>query len=197
MKLIAIVAHKDSYCNIVSCINPGEWGNGYCCMVQGNVSCCDDSFFNPVGNPISFPQDSKVFKNAIAAAQSSASASSSGKSTSSSAVESASETALPASGTAAAASASPKPSKDHSVAIGAGVGIPVGLLLLAILGFLLFRERKLRRNAEMRAQTSQHVGAWEQEKESKRYMQIAPEELAGNPVNPPELGTKHVHELGR
>ena len=78
-----------------------------------------------------------------------------------------------------------------------GVGVPLGLLLLAILSFLLFRERKLRRNAEMQAQTSQHVGAWEQEKEKRRYVQVAPEELAGSPINPPELGTKHVHELSK
>lgn len=162
--------------------------------MQGNVSCCDDSFFNPVGSPIAFPQDSKLNKNANAA-RGSASSSSTGKPTSSGVAQPASTTAQSASGTAAATSSSPKPSKDHSVAIGAGVGIPLGLLLLAILSFLLFRERKLRRNAERQAQSSQHVGAWEQE--SKRYVQMAPEELPGNSIHPPELGTRHVHELGK
>lgn len=49
----------------------------------------------------------------------------------------------------------------------------------------------------MQAQTSQHVGAWQQEKESRRYVPVAPEELAGSPINRPELGTKHVHELSK
>ena len=81
------------------------------------------------------------------------------------------------------------------MAIGAGVGVPVGLLLVAILGFLLYRERKLRRNAETLAKQS---GAWIPE-DKKAYASDPPQELGADSYSngPAELGSRQVAEMGK
>ena len=86
------------------------------------------------------------------------------------------------------------------MAIGVGVGVPLGLLLVAILGALLYRERRLRRNAESNAeiltQRSQQVPAWAPDK--KLYLQGPFQEIDDPNVNPPaELATKQIHEIGK
>ena len=187
------VAHEDSFCNIVSCIPVGEWGNSFCCMDQGNVSCCGDTFFNPIGDPISFPRDSTHNKNNISNVASTL-PSHDAESTSSS-------TAQLDPSAAKSTSSPPKPSSDHSVAIGVGVGVPLGLLAISALAFLLFRERKLRRNAENNAeavaQRSQQFPIWAQS--SKPYAQRTLQELEVNHSMgaPAELGTKQIHEIGK
>ena len=81
------------------------------------------------------------------------------------------------------------------MAIGAGVGVPLGLLVVSILGFLLYRERKLRRNAETLAQQS---GVWMPDNK-KSYIPNAPQELGVDSYNnaPAELGSRQVAELGK
>ena len=81
------------------------------------------------------------------------------------------------------------------MAIGAGVGVPLGVLLVSAVGFLLYRERKLRRNAETLAQ--QGV-AWTAE-DKKEYIRNPPQELGVDSyINAPaELGSRQVSELGK
>ena len=188
-----VVAHENSYCNIVSCIPVGEWGNSYCCMDKGNESCCDSTFFNPIGEPFAFPLKSEYHVSNTTSTSTSADNTTTPSPGVADAATSPSSTAAPSAATTS--SPAQKTSTNHSVAIGAGVGVPLGLLVVSILGFLLYRERKLRRNAETLAQQS---GAWMPDNK-KSYISNAPQELAVDSYNnaPAELGSRHVAELGK
>lgn len=142
---------------------PGFFTKNFCCGAQegskaAEGGCCGDTDFeaSTLGGFGGFANKAGGAANVSSESASSASPSSSSKpSASPSSSTTASATPDPAQALAQTSSApissitsTPSHSSNHSAVIGAGVGVPLGLLSLAGLGFLLYREHRSRKGLE-------------------------------------------------
>ena len=119
------IVHNTTYANLILCDDrTSQW----CCAYNGN--CCNNAFTMHWGTIIQPPQISTQIATGGA---SSVSAQASGAGTIS---------------TSTSASLTPSSTSKISIIIGTAVGIPLGIAVLAVLSFLLYREHRLRKAAE-------------------------------------------------
>ncbi|OQV00552.1 hypothetical protein CLAIMM_06032 [Cladophialophora immunda] len=145
-----VEADLSNFANILDC----DGGSGkatqnqsWCCGAEDGSSCCQNSFQVAFGRPY-FPTST----TSNVASTSTTVSSSGAKKTSST---------TPTTTTSAAASTTPSSgngSDTQSIGIGGGVGVSVGALVLAIMAFLIFKERKRRVTAEQRFQAMAAAG---------------------------------------
>ncbi|KAI9811054.1 MAG: hypothetical protein M1827_005636 [Pycnora praestabilis] len=128
------VIHNSTYCNLLACDDRyGTW----CCAYDGN--CCN-STYNPDFGSLLGIMPSTSGSTTITSAATATLSTSSATSTSTSICP---PTAAPAS------------KSNTSTIIGAAVGVPLGVIALAALSLLFFRERKRRMKAESNLNPSQ------------------------------------------
>ncbi|EXJ76332.1 uncharacterized protein A1O5_00840 [Cladophialophora psammophila CBS 110553] len=144
-----VEADLSNFANIYDCgngVGMATQNQSWCCASQDGSSCCQNRFEVSFGQPY-FPTST----TSTTTASTSTTVSSSAKTNSTTAAT-----------TGSAASTTPSPAHDsstRSIGIGVGVGVSIGALLVAIMAFLIFKERKRRVTAEQRFQAMTVAGA--------------------------------------
>ena len=203
-------ASLDSFSNIFPCpVNNGSFAKAFCCGARegskdSKAGCCDSSFiFVDEGgtgrffNPAQFLPASSAQSSSSPASKTSSSAASSTVTSqahrSATAVPPTSSTIPEAAATTTPAAARNKiDSANRTAAIAAGVSVPIAVIAIASLGFLLFRERNLRRLAEL---GGNRASVYQLEATKGNWAVSEPQELENPFADARELGSKNVHEI--
>ena len=204
---------KHIYSVIVPC-NPGINSNEFCCFTPGLLSpCCSQKFdLYPAeeANGIGFPLAPRI--NDYGSIQSSSSAQSSAQvpisvnadlpssssfnlALTSTVIISESASSTPTMNTASSApptslASTPKSSSSNATKAVLGVGIPLGVLLLLLFGFLLFRERKNRVHTQELLKEA--INGTEKTQGRKEQHPGSPQELEWGRSGLSELHSEHV-----
>ncbi|KAL8884798.1 MAG: hypothetical protein Q9215_007233 [Flavoplaca cf. flavocitrina] len=138
-------AQPDRYANIYPCGFNGEGGTytqNFCCGgLRGSslASCCDDTFFvrNGLGLPYVPPSSALALPDTRTSANES-----------SDTVAPVAATSSPQAPPPASPSPTAPPSSSNTTAVAAGVAVPLGVMLIAALAFLAYRERQRKKLVE-------------------------------------------------
>ncbi len=164
-----ILAGRSFAVPAVPCGDSGKFDFEFCCLLQGNISCCDATFGNVFGKPFAPVTLAATTVNDTC-----------GTST----------TAVATMTTTPAVRSNPDATK-----IGVGVGVPLGFLLLLSLIFAAWTERRRRRDVERVArETNWTGGQQEQETSQVHATDSVAQEIDGEQRAIPELGDREVPE---
>ncbi|KAL8864395.1 MAG: hypothetical protein Q9198_009891, partial [Flavoplaca austrocitrina] len=141
----AAPAQPDRYANIYPCGSNGEGGTytqNFCCgglKGSSRASCCDETFFmrNGLGLPYVPPSSDLALPDTRISTNES-----------SDTVAPAAATSSPQAPPPTSPSHTPPPSSSNTTAVAAGVAVPLGVMLIAALAFLAYRERQRKKLVE-------------------------------------------------